>query len=261
MNALHGMSLYGDANPYSSPLALANSSYMACIDGELARLLDCREPSARARLMHDAFTKFIKAPRYPCLGAKAAINQGSYRLGVYHRLGSPQATAGLARDLCAFAAERPLMQTDYAAYIAAFDDLGYFDETLFEAALWRQLQALSDIDRHHHAWDATVDSDPQSAQFAFSFAGTAFFVVGMHPGSSRRARGFSWPALVFNAHDQFRTLREKGLYGRFVSRVRTRELALQGSTNPNLAQFGERSEAVQYAGRAVGDGWKCPFHR
>jgi FPC/CPF motif-containing protein YcgG len=43
--------------------------------------------------------------------------------------------------------------------------------------------------------------------------------------------------------------------------VREREIALQGSLNPNLADFGERSEARQYSGRAVEDQWRCPFHR
>ena len=32
-----------------------------------------------------------------------------------------------------------------------------------------------------------------------------------------------------------------------------------GSLNPMLAQHGEASEARQYSGRQVDDGWKCPF--
>jgi hypothetical protein len=36
---------------------------------------------------------------------------------------------------------------------------------------------------------------------------------------------------------------------------------LQGSLNPNLADFGEQSEARQYSGRATEADWVCPFHR
>ncbi|MBA3796937.1 MAG: YqcI/YcgG family protein, partial [Chloroflexi bacterium] len=38
-----------------------------------------------------------------------------------------------------------------------------------------------------------------------------------------------------------------------------REVALQGSINPMLSDFGTRSEARQYAGREVDEEWRCPF--
>jgi FPC/CPF motif-containing protein YcgG len=40
-----------------------------------------------------------------------------------------------------------------------------------------------------------------------------------------------------------------------------RDLRLQGSLNPNLSDFGKKSDARQYSGRAVEANWKCPFHR
>jgi FPC/CPF motif-containing protein YcgG len=42
--------------------------------------------------------------------------------------------------------------------------------------------------------------------------------------------------------------------------IRNRERNLQGNLNPNLADFGTRSEARQYSGRPVEEGWRCPFH-
>jgi FPC/CPF motif-containing protein YcgG len=41
--------------------------------------------------------------------------------------------------------------------------------------------------------------------------------------------------------------------------IRTRDLALQGTINPMLSDFGERSEARQYSGRAVEENWQAPF--
>ncbi len=126
--------------------------------------------------------------------------------------------------------------------------------------LWQQLQQLHDEDRHYHTWDPSVSGDPHAADFSFSFAGRAFFVVGLHPGSSRWARRFAWPVLVFNAHEQFEQLRAQGRFEKLQALIREREWALQGSLNPNLQDFGHGSEARQYAGRAVGGDWRCPFH-
>ena len=36
-------------------------------------------------------------------------------------------------------------------------------------------------------------------------------------------------------------------------------MSLQGTINPNLADFGDASEARQYSGRAVEANWTCPF--
>jgi FPC/CPF motif-containing protein YcgG len=65
--------------------------------------------------------------------------------------------------------------------------------------------------------------------------------------------------MVFNSHIQFERLKERGIYGRIQREVRAREINLQGSINPNLSDFGERSEAAQYSGRAAPADWRCPF--
>jgi len=93
------------------------------------------------------------------------------------------------------------------------------------------------------------------------FGGRALFVVGMHPASSRLARRFRWPALVFNPRAQFERLRAEGKFERLRTLVRERDVALQGTPNPTLADFGERSEARQYSGRETEPEWRCPFHR
>jgi FPC/CPF motif-containing protein YcgG len=55
------------------------------------------------------------------------------------------------------------------------------------------------------------------------------------------------PALAFNLHDQFDAARKTGAFDRIVTAVRKRELTLQGSLNPELRDFGTRSEARRYA--------------
>jgi uncharacterized protein len=84
-------------------------------------------------------------------------------------------------------------------------------------------------------------------------------IPGMHPNASRQSWRFFLPALAFNSHDEFQQARETADVDRIVTAVRKRELTLQGSLNPELREFGTRSEARQYTGRATEDDWKCPF--
>ncbi|PZR58872.1 MAG: hypothetical protein DLM50_02775 [Candidatus Meridianibacter frigidus] len=259
MKTPQAIALYGSENPFSGASALCSSNYTAPIAEDLARLLDWKPVTPKARLAHSAVRTFLLSPNYPCVGARAAITRNEYRFGFYAQLAAEESTAGLARDLAAFAAERPAIDTNNATFLAVFEEPRQISEAQFEESLWRQLGKLRTLDARINAYDPTVSNDPTSPHFAFSFAREAFFVVGMHSESSRLARRSPWPVLAFNAHVQFRTLRATGKYGRFQRLIRARDHALQGSLNPNLCEFGERSEAAQYSGRPVEDNWKCPY--
>jgi FPC/CPF motif-containing protein YcgG len=247
-------------NPFATELSLANSNY-ACYAG--GRLIDARTGKATAPLtefVHDEVRALILNDRFPCFGAKSAFRLGTYRFGLYGDMGTAAATAGLARDLFTFADERAAIDGTFTTFLASFTGPTPPDEHAFERQLWATLQALHDLDAPHHAWDPSVSDDPDDPLFSFSFAGTAFFVVGLHAASSRAARRFAWPTLVFNAHDQFEALRESGRFPRFQRVIRQAEETLQGTINPMLADYGARSEATQYSGRQVEPTWRCPFH-
>ena len=220
-----------------------------------------RPPDALPRADADhAVRAFVDAETFSCLGARAALHRPNHQIAAYGALGAPDTTAALARDLAAFAAT-PAAGEDFATFVAVFaPEADAMTEATFETRLWDQLQRLADADPDA-AWDPAVSDDPDEPLFSFCAAGTAFFVVGMHPAASRLARRFALPALAFNPHAQFDRLRADGRYGSLREAIRARERALQGSLNPNLSEFGERSDARQYAGRAVDDAWRCPFHR
>jgi FPC/CPF motif-containing protein YcgG len=198
---------------------------------------------------------------FPCLAGKGSVRRGDHTVRVYGSLGSGAATAEVARDLRQFVHESPADGSGLRAFVAVFPDRIPADEIDFERRLWRQLQRLHEQEALAEPWDPSVSADPESAQFSFSFAGRALFVVGLHPASSRMARRFRWPALVFNPRTQFERLRAEGKFERLRTAVRERDVALQGTPNPNLADFGEQSEARQYSGRATEPEWQCPFHR
>jgi FPC/CPF motif-containing protein YcgG len=208
-----------------------------------------------------AFNGFVADGGYPCLAAKGLARRDDYQLGVYGALGSQAATRALACGLGAFArrANHAGLDDPLTAFVAVFAGRPG-GEPEFERRLWIQLQQLHDNDDPASRWDPAVSDDPDDPRFSFSFAGCALFVIGLHPDSSRVSRRFGWPALVFNPHAQFERLRQQGRYDRLRDRIRERDTSLQGSINPNLADFGERSEARQYSGRnTTHEEWRCPF--
>lgn len=217
--------------------------------------------STRASMadVDDAFRTFVGSPEFSCLAGKGVVRTGHAQLGVYGKLGSQRSALALAHDLATFLAAPH--DDGLRAMVAVFPASSPRDEADFERLLWTQLQRLHDLDDVAAAWDPAVADDPADPRFAFSFAGKGLFVVGMHPASSRMSRRFRWPALVFNQHAQFDALKEAGRFERLREKVREREVAIQGSLNPNLADFGEQSEARQYSGRAAEAEWQCPFHR
>lgn len=208
----------------------------------------------------DAVTDYVAAPDFPCVGARSAFNRGRVRFGRYGVLGSDRNAAALCDDLRRFSDEFRIPGAEPVSFVAMFaNDRG--SESRFACALWRQLQAMHEYDRGRFDWDPTVSDDPARADFSFSIAGRAFFVVGLNPVSARLARRAPMPCMVFNFHDQFETLRASGKYAGMQKVIRQRDIALQGAINPVLAQFGAASEARQYSGVAVDANWQCPFQR
>ena len=246
------------SNPFASDLAVANSTYATFRGKRLVRAATDEPVAPIQAFVHDSLRALVLNTKFSCVGAKAAVRGGAYRVGLYDSLGSAGATAGLARDLYYFVEEQDRF-AGFSTFAASFRGPVVPGEAEFEGLLWTQLQRLHEEDRRYHRWAHGVSPDPDNTEFAFSFAGEAFFIVGLHPASSRFARRFAWPTLVFNAHHQFERLRGEGRYERMQQVIRARERELQGTVNPNLADFGVRSEARQYSGRPVGEGWRCPF--
>jgi FPC/CPF motif-containing protein YcgG len=223
------------------------------------QLTECDKPQLSSADLETEFASFVADSGFPCLGAKAAFNAGSYVVSVYDSLASDGSSSSLALNLEGFA-QSPMRQTsEYATFVAIFHEPRSSTEQEFESLLWSQLQQLHQLDATRHLWDPSVASDPNDPHFSFSFAGQALYVIGMHPNSSRFARRFTWPALVFNPHEQFERLREDGKWRRMQESIRARDLVLQGSINPMLSDFGQTPESRQYSGRAVDEHWRAPF--
>ena len=209
-----------------------------------------------------AFTANVETPAFPCVGAKSALARGQMDILVARDLTSAwddlRILPALARTVGKYRADKALFRT----LVVIFERPTELTEAEFERHLWARAQSLSDKDEWlGYRPDPSVSTDPEDPHFSLSFAGEAFFVVGLHPHASRPARRFEAPAMVFNLHDQFEVLREQQRYEKLRASILSRDEQLAGSINPMLARHGETSEARQYSGRAVDEDWKCPFRR
>ena len=182
------------------------------------------------------FLALVMDPAFPCLGARSAMHHDAYDFHLYPDLQDAASRQQLARDLERFGTIRHSMDGRFATFVASFEKpRSVEDETRWDDLIWRFLQALHDLDTA--PWDPTVSDDPANPEFIFSFAGTGYFVVGLHPGASRHSRRFAYPTLVFNAHDQFAQLRHTGQFTGFQRTIRRRDVRLQGSVNPKDTVF------------------------
>lgn len=249
-----------ETNLFDSRRARENSCYTRLTDGKLTQADGITPAASEVRYIHDQFRSLVLAADFPCVGAKAAMTTAVYRFGLYTRMGTEAATAGLAYDLHRFLIEQEAMNSDFTTFVASFLQPRPTTEAQFERLLWRQLEKLHLLDVEHFAWDPSVHSDPENADFAFSVGGQAIFIAGLHAGSSEWGRVFAWPTLIFNTHRQFQRLREAGKFEKLKQTIRSRERRLQGRVFPNAADHGEISEARQYSGRLSENPWHCPFH-
>ena len=206
----------------------------------------------------ETFREFIEDPAHPCAMAKSVLRNDAIAFRHYERLGSVGSAMATCHGL--YDSLRTAHGDDYWSHVALFPSEVVADEQDFEARLWTHLQRMHDYDASLHDWDRAVSADPEDARFSFSIGGRAWYVIGLHPQASRRARRLDTVALVFNPHRQFDDLRARGKFATVRDLIRQRDKRLQGSINPMLADHGESSEARQYSGRAVPAGWKCPFH-
>lgn len=199
--------------------------------------------------------EMVARPDYPCLGARSVFRRDAAEILVLPSM-SDGSLETLAEGLRTFGAAHDGSE-DLTSFVAVFREPVPTTEDEFEAALWDVLQRLHDHD--DAPWPADVAQDPADPQFAFSFAGTPYFIVGLHPWSSREARQAPLPMMVFNLHRQFERLRAEGRFERMRTMIRRRDERLQGSINPMVEDYGTSSAARQYSGRAVEPDWRAPF--
>lgn len=207
-----------------------------------------------------AYHNFISNKAFPCTGAKTAMAKQQAKVFVAGHMACPSHDKAIVDFLYQFVDHYRTENSNFHSAAILFTGPEQTDETGFEKMMWSRLQAITDIDSAQYPWDARVSPDPQSPEFSFSIKSEAFFIIGMHPGSSRAARQFSYPALVFNPHAQFTAMKESNKYSMMQQSIRKRDVAFSGSVNPMLSDHGRAPETVQYSGRHYTQPMQCPLN-
>jgi FPC/CPF motif-containing protein YcgG len=207
----------------------------------------------------DDYLDYVKAKDFPCVAAKAALSKDQIRCTVVTHMACPKDDLAILHFIYEFVDGYRRSGEMYHSAAIIFQQPTSLTEEIFDDLLWQRLQSLSSMDAANFGYDTRVDVDPSSPNFSYSLKEEAFFVIGLHPGSSRSTRQFKYPALVFNPHRQFEQLKETTKYQSLKHVVRKRDIAFSGSVNPMLEDFGNASEVYQYSGRRYDKQWQCPL--
>lgn len=207
----------------------------------------------------EAYKDYINTREFVCVAAKAALAKQQISCMLAGNIACPKDDQAILDFLYSFIEVYRNSEKLYHSAAIIFQQENVLDEATFDVLLWQRLQALSNIDSKKYAYDNRVNKDPESADFSFSLKEEAFFIIGIHPESSRAGRQFKYPTLVFNPHQQFEQLKETEKYQSLKKVVRKRDMLYSGSINPMLQDFGDASEVYQYSGLQYSKEWKCPL--
>jgi len=205
------------------------------------------------------YSEYLRKKDFPCVAAKAALSRNHIQCMVASHMACPADDKTILQYLYSFVDRYRASEESYHSAAVIFKEPVEINEAFFDTLLWQRLNSLSALDKQKYQHDLRVDSDPNSPRYSFSLKEEAFFILGLHPGSSRRSRQFKYPALVFNPHAEFEKLRNSDRYTRMKEVVRKRDVEFSGSVNPMLADFGEASEVYQYSGIRYNTDWTCPL--
>ncbi len=185
----------------------------------------------------EEYKEFIANKDFACVAAKAALARQQIHGMVAGHMACPKDDRAILNFLYQFVDTYRNSAEMYHSAVVIFEPMHVANEQMFDNLLWQRLQALSRLDAQTHGYDPRVDADPASPNFSFSLKEEAFFIIGLHPGSSRMARQFEYPALVFNPHQQFQQLKETQKYQSLKKVVRKRDVGVIGVYKPYARRF------------------------
>ena len=194
--------------------------------------------------MEDQLTEFISQKNFPCLMAKILTRTGHLEFTTMERLSRVETILPKFYD---FVDDYRRKRSILHSFILGFRERYSFED--FERVFWNVLRELHHLDHERFSHDPRVSSDPASPEFCYSVKSEGFFILMMHPDSPRAARRTPFPAIVFNPHDQFESLRRNGMFFKMRNAIRARDEKYHGGPNPMLSDFGTSTEVLQYTGK------------
>lgn len=209
---------------------------------------------------HADLSRLVGQKFYPCVAAVQSLAKRDYTVVEASAFGSGRERETIRRAILDFIAGwSKTRSTTFTLWITYPEDV-VNGEDEFEERMWAELSSLTSIEEREKDWSPKWSQNPEDRRFTLCIGGHAFFVVGLHPHSSREGRKFPYPALIFNVYDQFEDLMEQNAYAPMVQKNRERDLRFSGSVNPMAEQHGDDWETIQFSGKTNPEAWRCPFH-
>lgn len=211
-------------------------------------------------LIKNEYFDFIKTAQFPCVAAKTALIHNNLRVFVASHIACGRQDKLILQFLYDFIDfYHNSKESIFLSAAIIFADTNLIDEDEFENLMWQRLQNISDLDAKNFKYDKRVSFEVMNDKFSFSLKEESFFIIGLHKENNRKSRRFKYPTLVFNPHQQFEMLREKGCFDKIKKVIRQRDKKISGNVNPMLQDYGLLSEAYQYSGKKYDEKWLCPL--
>jgi len=191
------------------------------------------------------FDKFINRKEFCCIGARKALVEKN----VHYLVINDTSNQGveILEFISNFIHQLKVSDNFYSAVIF-FQNVKLDSEKSFERFLWGVLRDINKIDTNKkNKWAEGYSNNTNDSNFSFSIAGEPFFIIGLHPESHRISRRFICPTLVFNHHIMFEKLKKTPLFDKYKTAIRKNDIRIQGYINKHSSDFGDASEASQYA--------------
>ena len=220
------------------------------------RLLNLDDPDDQApplaALVHDPLRALVQSSGFTCLGAKAAFQHGSYRLGLLGELGAVESAAGLAHGLGRFIGERSRWRDGFSSYLGVFTGPTAVDEGRLRRPAVAPAAAAASARRRQLGPVGGLRAGPARLLFQLRWDR----VLRRRPPPEQLA--VDAPVRLAGAglqlHDQFERLRAEGSMERMQEVTRARDVELQGRRQPQPEQLRGDAGSTTIFGRRGGGG-------
>lgn len=192
----------------------------------------------------------IEKPEFPCIFAQAAFAKETYTYREFGQLSQEKTAAEVCQAMYEAAQSRaPINGKSLAfpTFIAAFSPGDYSDGATAAKVLFTLFKNMRAHDiQAGFEWASGVSNDVTHELFSFSIGGEAYFIPFFFPFAIAPARKTAHTYLVFNSHQTFEVLRQKGLFDKFRKLIRERQIKQYGKVPELLCDFAQGQEFPQY---------------
>ena len=197
---------------------------------------------------------------HACVGGQAALSVGALRFAyINHQLGTIDAAAAVLEAIDLFLRDFPSLKPPYRPLIICFKGPRSISAEEGHELTWATLHAMNNADRVSYSAAELISEDPQNEDFGFSWRDEVWFVNAGFPNHPRKSRDFQTPLWIINLQENFDLLRKAGWFDTIKMANAKREIEYQGSTNPVLADKGQKNQWQQVTSVQGQAEPKCPF--